>query len=138
MRGEPVFLVPAKPERGARVLAKEKDDAKREAAEVEIRKAVRKRDGGRCRIAIPHKCRGPLECAHVVDASLGGEYEAANLVLCCRWIHRQGAISVHQKRVEMEPQTARGADGPLGFYRREGEERWLVVREVRIHQLERD
>jgi hypothetical protein len=138
LRGE-VFTGPlTKPVRGARVLDKEKADADREKDEAEIRKIVRRRDSGRCRIAVPHKCRGPLECIHIVDKSLGGDYTTANLILGCRWIHRQSAISIHQKTVQVVTETPRGADGPCQFYARDESGWFMTAREVAIHRLERD
>lgn len=138
MVGEPIRPQP-RPARGAHVLAKEKADAERERCEEEIRRKVRRRDWWRCRIAVPHKCRGPIECAHIVDASLGGDYSTANLIAACRWIHRHGPVSVHQKRVQVVPETRRGADGPCAFYARDDEGAWyMTARETAIHRLERD
>lgn len=135
----PLVRLGPKPARGTRVLEKERTDAERQARELEIRKAVRARDG-KCRWPEKHKCRCELECAHVTDASLGGAYEPENLVLLCGWIHRRGPESIHGKELRMEHE---GLD-PLGrpifsFWKQDGGGAYyLLAREVAPFVFERD
>lgn len=129
----------ARPERGARVLSKEKSDAEAKAHEIAVKTEVKRLDGFKCRIAVPHKCRGGLEAAHILDASLGGEMTPENLISACRWIHRQGAVSIHQKRVRVEPETPRGGRGPCAFWVKDEDGQWfMAARERLLHVLERD
>jgi hypothetical protein len=127
-----------KPARGSRVLAKEDADAERAKREAAVRKDVH-RFQPRCRWPMAHKCRGGLECAHMLDASLGGAYTAENLIRICAWIHRRGPESIHGKQLAIEPQTPRGARDGLLFYRK-GDDGifYLVARETAPYVLERD
>lgn len=134
-----------KPARGSSKLAREKDDAERDAKELEVGKAVKVRDNWRCRWPEAHKCRGPLEAVHIVDKSLLGATCTENEVAFCAWIHRQGPASIHGKQLKVEKETARGANGPLSFWRKDGNfdalgqpTYALVAREVRPGELERD
>jgi hypothetical protein len=110
--------------RGSATIAKEKDAAKETAAELLIKTDVRKRD---------KKCRFGLECAHIVDASRGGEFSTKNLVLLCGWIHRKGPESIHGKELEVRILSKKGADGPLSYHRKrfsetkKGEYTWQTV-----------
>jgi len=127
-----------KPVRGARVLAKEDDD--REAAKLErnVKTLVRRRDV-RCRWPEVHKCRGELECAHIVDASLGGAMATENLFLCCSFLHRRGPETIHGKQLKVEKETLGGADDRLSFWRRTGPGEYVMVaRESRPGVIERD
>jgi hypothetical protein len=143
-RGKPVW----KPKRGSGTLAREKADAEREAHEREIAKQVKARDG-RCRWPEKHRCRGPLEAAHIEDKKMGGDHglrtETANEVSVCRWIHRSGPATIHSKDLRVDKETARGADGPLSFWRQTGEYDALgqpvyycIAREVQRGIVEKD
>lgn len=127
-----------KPQRGSMVA--ERDETKAAAKRLEEREKgkVRKRDP-RCRIPIPHECRFSLECAHIRDASLGGEMSAANMVRACGWMHRRGPVSIHGKQLQVRPETTAGADGPLSFWLQDvNGEYYLAAREIRPYQIERD
>lgn len=106
-----------KPPRGQHVLDREAARADYEAKLDAAKKAAKKRDGFVCRWPEVHKCRGLLEGAHLVDASLGGLPERKNIVTLCAWIHRRGPASIHGKQLHLEVETADEADGPLAFYR---------------------
>jgi hypothetical protein len=110
---------PPKPQRGAGILAREDADKRREQHEREVAKAVKRRDG-RCRWPEAHTCRGELEAAHIVDKSLGGETSTENELTICAWLHRRGPESIHGKQLKVEKETARGANGPLSFWRQDG------------------
>lgn len=127
-----------KPVRGQRVLDKERDDADAKAHEIAVKKAVKRRDVI-CQWPEAHKCRGGLECAHLVDASLGGEMVEENLILLCAWIHRRGPASIHGKQLKVEAETTWGARGPLGFWKK-GEDGmfYLVARKFADGSTERD
>jgi hypothetical protein len=135
----------AKPMRGSSLLAREQAAAEAETIERREKGLAKKRDG-RCRWPEKHVCRGgPLEAAHVKDASLGGVMEAANLVTVCPWLHRRGPASIHGKQLKVEPETARGAWGPLSFWKQTGEFDalgqpiyFMVARERAPFILERD
>lgn len=120
------------------MLDKEDDDARYLLLERKVKAAVRKRDG-RCRWPEKHKCRCGLEAAHIRDASLGGELSTENLVLLCGFLHRRGPESIHQKQLRIDPETERGADGALSFWRK-GEDGvfYLVARETSPGVVERD
>jgi hypothetical protein len=145
VRWEPGVYVP-KPKRGAGILQREKDDAERKAHEDKIAKAVKTRDGHKCRWPEAHKCRGGvLEAAHIEDKSLRGPTCTENEVTLCPWIHRRGPESIHGKELKIEKETDRGADGALSFWRQTGDYDelgqpvyTLVAREVRPFQYERD
>lgn len=127
-----------KPQRGQRVLDKEAHDAELDAIEKREKGKAKKRDMG-CRWPEKHKCRGGLEAAHIRDASLGGEMASRNLIVLCAWLHRRGPVSIHGKQLRIEPETARGADGPCAFYQQGVDGRfYLVARETAIRQVERD
>jgi hypothetical protein len=118
--------------KGSATIAKEKAAAKETAADLLVKKDVRARDK-KCRWPGKHKCRGRLECAHIVDASRGGEMTTANLVLFCQWIHQSGPESIHGKTLEVRILSKKGADGPLSFHRKAfsetkaGEYTWRTV-----------
>ncbi len=134
-----------KPMRGAAILAREEKEAAALAVERREKGIAKKRDG-RCRWPEPHKCRGGvLDAAHIVDASLGGLMDAANLVTLCPWLHRRGPESVHGKQIKIEAETERGAYGPLSFWRQTGTFDalgaplyYLVARETAPFIYERD
>jgi hypothetical protein len=135
----PFSPVPAKPMKGTRILEREAAAAKMLKLEREEKSKAKKRDA-RCRWPEKHTCRGgDLEAAHIVDASLGGVMDAANLVTLCPWIHRRGPDSIHGKQFAIECETNRGANGPLSFWRK-GDDGvfWLVAREIAPFQYERD
>lgn len=134
----PLVRIGPKPARGTRVLQKEAEDAAYLIHERIVKDIVRRRDG-RCRWPEKHKCRFGLECVHIQDASLGGALSTENLVLLCTWRHRRGPESIHGKQLKVEKETARGADGPLSFWR-QGEDGayYLVARESAPFQIERD
>lgn len=136
---------PPKPERGASRLAREDADAARLTHERQVAADVKKRDTWMCRWPELHKCRGGLEAVHIDDKSLLGATSTENEVSLCAWIHRRGPESIHGKQLKVEKDTARGADGPLSFWRKDGRfdalgqpTYALVAREVRPFQLERD
>jgi hypothetical protein len=134
-----------KPARGSAILDREDAAAKAEAIERREKTAAKKRDG-RCRWPEKHTCRGgALEAAHIKDASLMGPMEAANLVTVCPWIHRRGPESIHGKQLKVEAETARGAYGPLSFWRQTREfdalgqpVYFLIAREIAPFRYERD
>ncbi len=128
-----------KPERGTRILEREQAQATARTIEKREKGAAKKRDG-RCRWPEHHTCRGgELEAAHIVDASLGGAMDAANLVTLCPWIHRRGPESIHGKQLKVECETERGAHGPLSFWRRgEDGEFYMVKRETAPGVIEKD
>ena len=126
-----------KPKRGSGVLEREKAAALAEQKEIEAKNAAKSRDGWKCRWPERHKCRGGLEAAHILDASLGGAMSPVNLVSLCSWIHRRGPESIHSKDLKMVPRIkAVGANGPVRFYRkvysetRRGEFTWRLVGEA--------
>lgn len=106
-----------KPQRGGYVLEREKKRAKYEDELDAAKKSAKLRDGMRCRWPEAHKCRGLLEGAHFVDASLGGLPVRSNIVTLCSWIHRRGPASIHGKQLHIEAETPEHTDGPLAFYR---------------------
>jgi len=129
---------PAKPMRGQRVLDKAAQDAERHRIERRAKAEVRKRDG-RCRWPEDHVCRGGLEAAHMLDLSLGGDYDPAGMVLLCAWIHRRGPESIHGKQLKIEAETEADAFGPLSFWRRTGPGEYVMVRrELAPFVYERD
>lgn len=134
----PLVRIGPKPQRGQRVLDKEQADVKAKEHEIEVKKAVKLRDG-KCRWPERHKCRGQLEAAHIHDASLGGEMETHNLVTLCAWIHRRGPESIHGKQLMVYMDTMDGADGPLSFWK-QGEDGtyYMVKRETALFQYEAD
>jgi hypothetical protein len=103
--------------RGSNTIAKEKAAREETQAEIDIKRDVKARDK-KCRWPGKHKCRGGLECAHIIDASRGGECSTKNLVLLCKWIHRSGPESIHGKELEVRILSKKGADGPLSFHRK--------------------
>jgi hypothetical protein len=120
------------------VLAKEQQD--RDAAVIAraAKKASKAFDRG-CRWPEPHRCRFGLESAHIKDASLCGPMVPENLVTVCGWIHRRGPESIHGKQLKIEPETARGARGPLSFWRQGDDGKYhMIARESRPGQIERD
>ena len=132
-----------KPARGSYTLAREAAEAEATELEIAVKKVVKARDG-KCRWPQKHKCRKGLECAHLKDASLGGEIATFNLILLCGWLHRRGPESIHSKDLKIEPLTERGADGPCAFFvkiyseTRLGEYRWrCVARERAVGIVER-
>jgi hypothetical protein len=132
------MLLP-KPTRGSAVLEREKHRAEREKAEREAKLAAKARDGFRCRWPLTHKCRGGLEAAHILDASLGGACEPANLVSLCAWLHRRGPESIHGKQLKVEPMTHHHANGPLQFWRKDEDGSFYLVAEERsVGIVERD
>jgi hypothetical protein len=93
-------------------------------------------------------CRWPrckpvtrLECAHVVSKGAGGDKGTRSLAkdmiqLCYR--HHQGKVSLHSGDLEVRPETAAGADGPVAFWQRSPEGLWYCVAfEVRVGVTER-
>ena len=138
MAAFPLVRMGPKPARGQRVLDKEEADARALKHERE-QKGLAKRRDGRCRWPETHKCRLQLEAAHIVDASLGGPMDAENLVTLCGWIHRRGPESIHSKELKIEKETARGAWGPLSYWRKgEDGEYFIVKRETAPFQYEKD
>jgi hypothetical protein len=135
----PLVRVGPKPSRGQRVLDKEERDAAAKKHELEVKKAVKLRDG-RCRWPEAHKCRGLLEAAHILDASLGGAMESGNLVTLCAWIHRRGPESIHGKQLDIDIEDIKaGANGPLSFWKQsETGEYYMVKRETAPFQYEKD
>lgn len=128
-----------KPLRGTRVLEREAEQAAALIHERRVKAAVKARDG-RCRWPEKHKCRGGLECAHVVDASLGGSMSTENLVLLCSWTHRRGPESIHGKQLKITHESPDGIDPPwFAFWKQDHYgEYYLVARETAPFQYERD
>jgi hypothetical protein len=76
----------------------------------------------------------PLECAHIVDQSLGGSDDASNMILICAEKHR-GRPSLHSKHLRIEPLTERGANGPCAFYQDFTHGGWGLVAEERTRGI---
>lgn len=134
----PLVRIGPKPQRGTRVLDREEAQAAALKLERQEKGKAKKRDG-RCRWPEAHKCRFDLEAAHIVDASLGGPMDAENLVTLCGWIHRRGPESIHGKQLRIEKETARGAWGPLSFWKQDAAGVWFMVRrETAPFRYERD
>lgn len=131
-------LIP-KPLRGSLVLEREQRKRDADKIEREEKAASKAFDGHRCRWPEKHICRGPLESAHIKDASLGGDMARQNLVTLCAWIHRRGPESIHGKQLRIEAETALGSQGALSFWRQdENGEYYCVTREIRPGQIEKD
>lgn len=131
-----------KPQKGTRVLEREREQAAMKAHTLEIAKAVKRRDG-RCRWPEEHKCRGELEACHIDDKKMGGDHglltNTANEICLCAWIHRRGPESLHGEELKVEKETAAGADGPLSYWRKGSDGKWyLVARESQRGIVERD
>lgn len=135
----PLVRVGPKPLRGQRVLDKEAADAKALTHEIDVKKAVRARDI-RCRWPEKHKCRLGYECAHVLDASLGGEMVVENLILVCAWIHRRGPESIHGKQLRVDVDAIHPVYGPLFTFWKQDEAGvyYLIARETAPFVFERD
>ncbi len=123
---------PQKPAKGTAWLTSHQRRKDRTNAELTAKAKVRRRDikcrWPRC------ECRTmtgvPLECAHILDKSLGGENTTANMMLLCRFRH-QGKPSLHSKDLRIEPQTSAGADGLCDFYADiDGE--WVCIASERL------
>jgi hypothetical protein len=108
-----------KPLRGSSTLAREEKRTTAQKQEADAKAEAKQRDGFKCRWPEPHKCRGPLEGAHIVDKSLGGANVAENIVTVCRWIHRAGPESIHGKQLRVDTETPAGANAGLSFWRRD-------------------
>lgn len=115
-----------KPMRGTGVLEREKERATAKQREIEIKREVKRRDVV-CQWPEAHKCRGGLECAHLVDASLGGAMEPENLILLCAWIHRRGPESIHGKQLKIDGESTLGAKGILAFWRKGADGAYYLV-----------
>ena len=87
-----------KPQKGSRLLEREREKSAAKAHTLAVGKAVKARDG-HCRWPEDHKCRGGLEAAHIDDKKMGGDHglltNTANEVTLCAWIHRRGPESLH-------------------------------------------
>ena len=117
-----------KPVRGDYILEREKKRAGYEKELADAKKSAKLRDGFTCRWPEVHKCRGLLESAHYVDASLGGRPVRSNLICVCAWIHRRGPQSIHGKTLKVEPETPHGMDGPCAFWKRATvHDEWICV-----------
>lgn len=127
-----------KPEKGSGLLARESATAARKAKELEVGKAVKARDGGRCRWPEAHKCRGGLEAAHIIDKSLGGETSTSNEIALCAWIHRRGPQSIHGKQLLVTTDSPRGANGPCSFWQKDERGWFMVARETSCGVVEKD
>ena len=127
-----------KPERGSGVLEREAARNKIKSEEIAVSKAVKERDGYKCRWPEVHKCRGGLEAAHIRDKSLCGETITENEITLCAWIHRRGPQSIHGKQLKVECETPDGADGACSFWKQGADGYYLVARERAIGILEHD
>lgn len=130
-----------RPVRGEHVLDRELRRAKIVAAERLAKAAAKRRDGWGCRFP-DHKCRGPLEVAHIfIDKGLGGRRVGAindtwNLMTLCAFTHRLGTPSIHSKDLKVDAETELGADAACSFWRRDEHGIWCCVGvEVRIGVL---
>lgn len=110
-----------RPARGTAILEREARKAKDKAEERAAIDDAKARDGFRCRWPEKHKCRGGLEGAHIIDKSLCGPNDPANIVPVCAWIHRRGPESIHGKQLKVECETPEGSRGALSFWRQTGE-----------------
>lgn len=130
-----------KPPKGSARAARVAKRLKKEAKESTAKSAARKRDGYRCRW--PHcdceERRDRIEVAHLVNKSQQGKNDPKNLITLCVARH-QGNPSLHSGDLEIRPVDPRqGANGPVEFWKRDKSGRfYLVAREIRLHQLERD
>lgn len=109
-----------KPPRGTTILQREEARLKDETAEHTAIVAAKRRDHFKCRWPEPHKCRGFLEGAHIVDKSLGGANATENIVSLCSWTHRRGPQSIHGKQYRIEKETPKGANSRLSFWKQDG------------------
>jgi hypothetical protein len=134
-----------KPAKGSTLLARADDTATRLKHAREVAAQVKRRDG-RCRWPEAHTCRGgPLEAAHLVNKSQGGETSPENVVTLCPWMHRRGPESIHGQQLKIETETPAGANGPLSFWRQDGNldalgrpTYYCVARERSLGIVERD
>jgi hypothetical protein len=82
-----------------------------------IERAVRNRDGVRCRVP---GCRNDAECAHVAPKGMGGDHgertDTLNCFRCCRVHHTGPRGSIHSADLEVIKLTPAGCDGPLAFH----------------------
>src|SRR3990167_11420383 len=112
-------LAYTRPQKGSRLLEREREKSAAKAHTLAVGKAVKARDG-HCRWPEDHKCRGGLEAAHIDDKKMGGDHglltNTANEVTLCAWIHRRGPESFHGEQLKVEKETSAGADGPLSFW----------------------
>lgn len=112
-----------KPVKGSLLLARRAAKSAIKAHEDAEKKAVRLRDGGRCRWP---GCRDKsrLEVAHLDDKGMGGDHgvrtDRAYMICLCYLCH-QGPHSLHQQTKRIEVLTAQGTNGPCAFYERDRE-----------------
>lgn len=130
-----------KPQRGTHVLDRETARYAIVKAERLAKALAKRRDHWGCRWPEVHRCRGPIEVAHIFeDKKMGGDHgrlsHSAALMTLCAWIHRLGPASIHGKQLRVEPETEFGADAACAFYRLDEHGIWVGVGvEVRIGVL---
>lgn len=121
-----------KPQRGTHVLDREAARYAIVKAERVAKALAKRRDHWGCRWP-DHKCRGPIEVAHVFTAAgMGGDpqlirTQPENLMTLCSWVHRHGPQSLHSRDLKIEAETPLGTDGPCAFYRRDEHGFWISV-----------
>lgn len=132
-----------KPARGSYVLDREQRRYEIVKAERLAKAAARKRDHWGCRWP-NHKCRGPIEVAHIFfDKGMGGDHgtvsDTWNLLTLCASRHRLGTPSVHGKDLRVEAETADMADDCCSFWERDEHGIWICVGvELAIGVLRKD
>lgn len=130
------FCPQPKPAKGSARLEREKAHAELKAAEDAIIAEAKKRDG-RCRWPEAHRCRGPLDGAHVfqhrgMGGNPAGDRTTVEAILTvCRWIHRSGPESIDGKQLKVEALSADGCNGALSFWR-DTERGWHCVATERM------
>lgn len=112
-----------KPARGTHVLDRELQRYQLLQLERIAKSVAKKRDAWGCRWPELHKCRGPIEVAHVFeDKKMGGDHgrlsHSSALMTLCAARHRLATPSIHGKLLKVEPETELGADGPCSFWHR--------------------
>lgn len=134
-----------KPERGSARLEREKRKADQKAAEDAVIAEAKALDSFRCRWAGRHKCRGPLEGAHVFQhRGMGGNPEGDRttvdkILTVCAWIHRLGPRTIDGGDLRVVAESDKGTRGPCSFWRETPDGAWfMVARERAPFVYERD
>ena len=120
-----------KPAKGSLLLERQGRKRAIKAHEEAEKRAVRLRDGGRCRWP---GCRSDrsvrLEVAHLDDKGMGGDHGVRThrdrMMLLCFLCH-QGPRSLHSKDKRIDTPSPYGASGPCEFYERNESGEWVNV-----------
>lgn len=97
----------------------------RKAVELDVKAAVKKRDGYECRWPACEYRTVPqlIDAAHLDAAGMGGDPQSLrmtreNLISICRLHHRKAPVSLHSGDLKIEPlDSDLGAEGLCAFYR---------------------